>query len=610
MSRLLYQLTGNRINTFCGWDLVAAVVSACLLLVFCEFRSTAEAKYQSDAIQFDQIREAWDRQAIAATKVNWVKVEAGSFSAIGLRKGRFMKRMISQGTDFPNRIDIWNQNYLAVVKRKSLDDKWLLDEIILASAPEYNQQVNSKKTELNVLTYLDIENWEDVSPKIQHLDRNGGNNSKIEIIFENISDRLLSARVVVLPELDYRVESIYLDYGVAANVIQPTGWTQVGDAWFATKMRFSIPKEFDPKESSEEISYEFDPDAEPLNTEECYLTYYGLPEPKLPIRPSSIPWFAILLIFGIILVAIGAGVKYKSSGNPSNRRGGFSLVELLVAIGIISILVGLSLPAIQAAREAGRRSQCQNKMRQLGLAMLNYESSHQLFPTGYSTQPGSATPLATWIVPLLPYMEQSSIYDQSRLAYSSVENPFVNPPHTAFGTVMPSLVCPSNPNALLLKYFSGYSGAAATTYLGVMGTTSEAKDGILFDGSKIRLAQVKDGLSNTILIGERPPSADGWFGWWYCGFGQNGTSSLDALMAVRELNLRQRGNAACADGPFAFQAGDEFDQCSSMHFWSLHPGGANFVIADGSVVFQNYDVDAILPDLATRSGGEIVERFR
>lgn len=287
---------------------------------------------------------------------------------------------------------------------------------------------------------------------------------------------------------------------------------------------------------------------------------------------------------------------------------GFTLVELLVVIGIISVLIGLLMPAVQMAREAARNVQCRNQMRQLGLAALNYENAKKAFPTGYDNRPTTSKPKSTWLVSLLPYLEQQAIYDQSNAAYNVSKNPFSNPPHTGFSQVMPQFVCPSNPNGLLLGYFPGYSGAAMTTYLGVNGNDWSLRDGILFDNSKTRLSEIRDGLSNTLLIGERPPSSDRWFGWWYTGEGQNGTSSLDSLMGVRETNLGTRNNSICDAGPYHFQAGDEFQQCDSLHFYSLHPGGANFCLADGSVAFTSYEADSILPAMATRFGKETFDR--
>jgi prepilin-type processing-associated H-X9-DG protein len=107
--------------------------------------------------------------------------------------------------------------------------------------------------------------------------------------------------------------------------------------------------------------------------------------------------------------------------------------------------------------------------------------------------------------------------------------------------------------------------------------------------------------------GERPPSADFWYGWWYAGYGQAGTGSADMLLGVRERNLGGPFVSDCPAGPYHFREGRADNQCDLFHFWSLHPGGAHFLFADGSVRFLAYSADAILPALATRAGGEPVD---
>ncbi len=172
---------------------------------------------------------------------------------------------------------------------------------------------------------------------------------------------------------------------------------------------------------------------------------------------------------------------------------------------------------------------------------------------------------------------------------------------------MSDLICPSFPQADVPSETSEYKIAANTTYLGVLGTNFTANNGFFGTDVKRRPANVVDGLSNTLMIGERPPSSDGYFGWWYSGYGQAGTSCLDTLLGVRELNTGQRGNAICRSGPFDFGLGDPNYQCSSLHFWSQHPGGAVFCFADGSVKFLSYEADSVMPQLATVAGKEVFE---
>src|SRR5262249_30810637 len=129
----------------------------------------------------------------------------------------------------------------------------------------------------------------------------------------------------------------------------------------------------------------------------------------------------------------------------------------------------------------------------------------------------------------------------------------------------------------------------------------------------LRLTDIKDGTSNTLLIGERPPSADYLFGWWFAGGGYDGYCKAgDNYMGVRDtpyLNGLTDTNGApvkCPMSKLNYQPGKITDLCDQLHFWSLHPGGANWAMADGSVRFLPYAADPLLPALATRNGGEVV----
>ncbi len=150
---------------------------------------------------------------------------------------------------------------------------------------------------------------------------------------------------------------------------------------------------------------------------------------------------------------------------------------------------------------------------------------------------------------------------------------------------------------------------AFTSYLGVSGRESVAdRSGMLFQDSATRLLDATDGTSNTLLLGERPPSADFQFGWWYAGTGQKLSGSADLVLGVREPNLQPIvSGSACGPGNYPFQAARGFDDpCGMFHFWSPHPGGSNFAMADGSLRFLRYSADPIMPALATRDGGEAI----
>ena len=177
-------------------------------------------------------------------------------------------------------------------------------------------------------------------------------------------------------------------------------------------------------------------------------------------------------------------------------------------------------------------------------------------------------------------------------------------------TVVPVFACPSQPESDQLHFTHQGIPVANTSYLGVMGTNWETTDGVLFLDSAIRTAEITDGTSHTLLTGERPPSPDYWYGWWYAGLGQQYTGSLDMLLGARETKAPKfegQGDYldACPDGPYQFQPGSSGEMCDTFHFLSYHPGGAVFGRWDGSVQLLAYSADTILPALATRSSGEV-----
>ncbi len=149
---------------------------------------------------------------------------------------------------------------------------------------------------------------------------------------------------------------------------------------------------------------------------------------------------------------------------------------------------------------------------------------------------------------------------------------------------------------------------AFTSYLGISGQNQGSKDGMLFQNSRTRLEDATDGTSNTLLVGERPPSADFQFGWWYAGVGFHFSGAGDTILGVRETNLPPivPGAQKCPPGAYPFMPGSFSNECDMFHFWSPHPGGANFLFADGSVRLLSYSANAILPALASRAGGEVV----
>jgi prepilin-type N-terminal cleavage/methylation domain-containing protein len=285
---------------------------------------------------------------------------------------------------------------------------------------------------------------------------------------------------------------------------------------------------------------------------------------------------------------------------------GFTLVELLVVIAIIAVLIGLTVPAVMRVRGAANRTTCSNNLRQIGLALHNYHVSHGSFPPGVGYESGAAPfPFMSWNARLLPFLEQDNLWKQTLEAFAQDHNFLAQPPHVGLGTVVPVFACPADSRTLVSRDI-GSKTVAFTGYLGVEGTNQFKKDGVLYLDSRVRFADITDGSSNTLAVGERPPSADGVLGWWYAGEGQAKDGSADMVLGVQELNGFTWASP-CPPGPFAFGPGRIENQCDALHFWSLHfGGGGNFLFADNSLRFISYSAVRIMPAIATRNGGEPV----
>lgn len=290
-----------------------------------------------------------------------------------------------------------------------------------------------------------------------------------------------------------------------------------------------------------------------------------------------------------------------------NSRRAFTLVELLVVMAIVAILIGILIPAIQAVRAAAAKSACQNNLKQLGLAHHDYHGIHDHFPNGISVRSEPLRPFLAWTGRCLPHLEQENLWREIENAFSTDLNLnlfYGHEPHAKLlATPVRTFACPSDPRVPGPSFAHGVS-VAFTSYLGVLGRDLFRTDGILYLDSQTKITQISDGTSNTLLIGERPPSPDQRFGWWYRGWGQNQDGSAEMLLGVHELNVTY---PACSGQPARFQAGSFDDSCSVFHFWSPHAGGANFVFADGSVRFLRYTADPVMEALASRAGGEVVQ---
>lgn len=287
------------------------------------------------------------------------------------------------------------------------------------------------------------------------------------------------------------------------------------------------------------------------------------------------------------------------------RLRAFTLVELLVVIFIIGLLIALLLPAVQAARETARRMSCQSQAKQIALALHQYHDSHSALPPGKSTDRiGNKQIHAFWLLHVLPYIEQDAVANESQIEFAAQPNAFRPYPHATQYAVVRLFACPSDDRVREAQWTHQNRIVALTSYVGNVGSDYRAKNGVLFADSATTFGFITDGTSNTLLFGERPPSADFWYGWWYAGFGQNGEGAPDSLLGAAEFNDGANYLEGCGPGPHRFGPGKFRDMCATLHYWSPHPGGANFAMADGSVRFITYSAADLLPKLATRAGAE------
>jgi prepilin-type N-terminal cleavage/methylation domain-containing protein/prepilin-type processing-associated H-X9-DG protein len=302
-------------------------------------------------------------------------------------------------------------------------------------------------------------------------------------------------------------------------------------------------------------------------------------------------------------------------------RRAFTLIELLVVITIIAILIGLLLPAVQKVRESAGRMSCQNNLKQMGLACHNYHDTMGKLPPGNVSN--GTDYFTNWAIEILPYIEQPALYRQY--------NQMVTNHNAANAAVVQSVVkiyqCPSDPNAgHLIKPESGGGNGQdyrSSSYRASSGMSNRLNDGnsffdILYDDlnpnlrgamhvvgvknlGQESLLNVTDGTSNTLLIGEYAtrthPSRTSFWAYSY-------TSYAESCVSLHSATLLPDYDA-CA----ATLGTDRIHGCK-RGWASFHPGGANFVMCDGSVRFVSRTIDpAILGAMATIANGEIVPNF-
>jgi len=284
-----------------------------------------------------------------------------------------------------------------------------------------------------------------------------------------------------------------------------------------------------------------------------------------------------------------------------------TLVELVAVFAIMSILLGLSLPAVQMIRESSRQTACMNNERQIILALHHYESATGAFP------PAIGRRLQHWQSQIIAFAGEQNLADEIDAGYELGPYPIFHP--TGLKSV-PLLQCVSNPDQGLL-ISSQIGNFAFSDYCGVAGIASNRGFGFFPSVNPERLygtrpRDIIDGLSNTLCFGERPPSPAGFgFGRWVAS--QN---SLSATIGVYEdyyflLANIEDGMDGCLPANTGFQRGTQGSTCDWLHHWSFHPSGVNFAYADGSVRMISWSVSPhVLQALSTRADGEVVAELQ
>lgn len=299
--------------------------------------------------------------------------------------------------------------------------------------------------------------------------------------------------------------------------------------------------------------------------------------------------------------------NWSSQSHGSVARA-FTLIELLVVIAIIAILLGMLLPAIQMVRESARRTQCLNQIRQQTIAALSFHEANRRFVSGFEWPSRTL-----WHARLLPYLEQTNLYETLQFG-----QPWDSGPNAAACSApLPVFQCPSQPS-VQAEDFEGIPNRQYCNYLGcatgILTRESGASpvvgdpqvDGMLFQNSKIRLAEVRDGTSMTLLIGEAifdielrgvdPVGNSQAIDHWYIG----STDELNGINASECL-----GSAAIKINLYRNRGLDDIES-KELCFSSYHPGGAALAFVDGHVDFVRDSIDPrILQAWGTRAGAEV-----
>jgi prepilin-type processing-associated H-X9-DG protein len=301
----------------------------------------------------------------------------------------------------------------------------------------------------------------------------------------------------------------------------------------------------------------------------------------------------------------------------SASRAGVTLVETVLAVSIIGLLTSLTIPAVQQLRERAARAACQNSLRQIAIAAHSHATNHGPAPVVRESWPGGHWPIdqsMTWFTRILPELGYEAVWHSAASAYATTNRLEVDPPHSAQRAVIQPFRCGADDRLSSPMTDSTGVTASFTSFVGVAGnlpfrTGRITPNGVMApNGLAVDLVNIPDGTSQTLLVGERPPDDGLLSGWWYRYHAFPG--GPDVAMFTQSWGFlvdrcRQTGGS---DGILAYHFGPGLtsNPCDRHHFWSLHPGGANFAFADGSVRFLPYSAVHILPALGSRDGGEVV----
>lgn len=299
----------------------------------------------------------------------------------------------------------------------------------------------------------------------------------------------------------------------------------------------------------------------------------------------------------------------------NQTRHAFTLVELLVVITIISVLIALLLPAVQSAREAARRSSCKNNLKQQGLGLLLHHDQQSRFPPSGMLSKNRIDIGAPWRVLVLPYVEEGALFESIAVVEDRNAGDYGRMANTEPREFELKLFrCPSQPpptGSNVESHYDAVSGAAGDPggwSAGDVTCGDVMQNGVMYPESRVRLRKVTDGASHTLAVGERNYI----FHHWLHGvewFGSRPNYNRICMGASR--NVVYPINASRETFGYARQhfgaPGPRELALNDLEFASEHPGGANFLMTDGSVQFLQQDLDVnILRALATRDGDEVV----